>query len=217
MRRWWAAVCQFPPKRFVLKSVINFVQCAKNQKFWSQLSQVLQRWHQPHRPIEQAASAQTSQRRIKSFLFKIIVVVVIVANETIRFRENESPGHLLELTDSSSCSSQVSPTLGIKGWRRVDLQLSCWLQPTRNFKSPPIDLKNDNEDCKYKPENTHFLYKGNLCTADLLFDCDWLGFRYFAYVGLDRDLQVWSNPNQSKRRSKIQLYLALQSKWVFSA
>ena len=36
--------------------------------------------------------------------------------------------------------------------------------------------------------------------ADLLFD--WLGFNCFAYVELDRDLQVWSNPNKSNRRSR---------------
>ena len=37
----------------------------------------------------------------------------------------------------------------------------------------------------------------NHCTADLLFD--WLGFSCFACVELERDLQVWSNPNQSNR------------------
>ena len=45
-------------------------------------------------------------------------------------------------------------------------------------------------------ENTYLLRKGKYhCTTDLLFD--WLGFSCFAYVELDRDLQVWLNPNQS--------------------
>jgi len=45
------------------------------------------------------------------------------------------------------------------------------------------------------------------------------GFSCFAYVELDRDrdLQVWSNANQSNRRSAIQGYFLLHSKWVFSA
>ena len=65
-----------------------------------------------------------------------------------------------------------------------------------------------------KTENTHVLHKGNYhCTADLLFD--WLGFSCFANVELDRDLQVWSNPNQSNRRSAVQWYFPLW--WVFSA
>ena len=51
--------------------------------------------------------------------------------------------------------------------------------------------------------------------ADLLFD--WIGFSGFAYVKLDRDLQVWLNPNQSNRRYAVQLYFPLQSKWVLSA
>ena len=39
-----------------------------------------------------------------------------------------------------------------------------------------------------------------LCrVAALLFD--WFGFSCFAYVELDTDLQVWSNLNQSNRRS----------------
>ena len=48
--------------------------------------------------------------------------------------------------------------------------------------------------------------KVSLYTADLPFD--WLGFSCFAYVELDTDLQVWSNPNQSNRR----WYFSLQSK-----
>ena len=54
-----------------------------------------------------------------------------------------------------------------------------------------------------RAENIHLLCKGKYhCMTDLLFD--WLGFSYFAYVDLDRDLQVWSNPNQSNRRSAKQ-------------
>ena len=50
------------------------------------------------------------------------------------------------------------------------------------------------------PENTHLLRKGKYhCMTDLLFD--WLGFSCFAYIELDRGIQVWSNLNQSNRRS----------------
>ena len=38
--------------------------------------------------------------------------------------------------------------------------------------------------------------------VDLLFDR--LGFGRFAFVELGRDLQVWSNPNQSNIRSAVQ-------------
>ena len=62
-------------------------------------------------------------------------------------------------------------------------------------------------------ENTHLLCKGKYyCTADLLLD--WLEFCCFAYIELDKDLQVWSNPNQSNRRWAVQLYFPLQRKWV---
>ena len=61
------------------------------------------------------------------------------------------------------------------------------------------------------PESTHLLLKGKYhCATDLLFD-------WFACVELDRDLKVWWNPNQSNRRSAVQRYFPLQSKWVFSA
>ena len=50
-----------------------------------------------------------------------------------------------------------------------------------------------------EPEDTHLLHKGKYhFTADLLLD--WLGFSCFAYVELDRDLQVWSDPS---RRSGV--------------
>ena len=56
-----------------------------------------------------------------------------------------------------------------------------------------------------QPYNTHLLRKGkHHCMADLLFN--WLGFSCFACVELDRYLQLWLNPNQSNRRSAIQLY-----------
>ena len=68
---------------------------------------------------------------------------------------------------------------------------------------------------KKKKKNTHLLCKGKYhCMADLLFDL--LVLSWFAYVALDRDLQVWSNPNQSNWRSTVQWYFALRSKWVFS-
>ena len=47
-------------------------------------------------------------------------------------------------------------------------------------------------------ENTHSFCKGKYhYMADLLFD--WLRFSCFDCVELDRDLQVWKNPNQSNR------------------
>ena len=68
---------------------------------------------------------------------------------------------------------------------------------------------------KVRTESTHLLHKGKYhCTTDLLFD--YFGFSSFAYVELDRDFQVWSNPNQSNRRSVVQWYFPLQCKWVFS-
>ena len=76
-------------------------------------------------------------------------------------------------------------------------------------------LQSTKPECKCaQSENTHLLCKGKYnCTADLLFD--WLWFSCFDYVKLDRDLPVWSNPNQSNRRSVVQWYFLLQSKWVF--
>ena len=42
------------------------------------------------------------------------------------------------------------------------------------------------------------------------------GFSYFAHVELETDLVVWSNPNQSNRRSAVQKYFSLISNWIFS-
>ena len=47
------------------------------------------------------------------------------------------------------------------------------------------------------PENTHLLRKGKYHGMTDLFD--WLGFSCFASVELNRDLQFWSNANQSNR------------------
>ena len=56
-----------------------------------------------------------------------------------------------------------------------------------------------------QPDNTHLIRKGkHHCMANLLFN--WIGFSCFACVELDRDLQLWLNPNQSNRRSAIQFY-----------
>ena len=53
------------------------------------------------------------------------------------------------------------------------------------------------------PENTHLCCKGKYhCASGLLFDQ--LGFSCFVCVELDRDLQVWLDPNQSNRRSAVQ-------------
>ena len=37
------------------------------------------------------------------------------------------------------------------------------------------------------------------------------GLSYFAHVELETDLVVWSNPNQSNRRSAVQKYFSLIS------
>ena len=59
-----------------------------------------------------------------------------------------------------------------------------------------------------QPDNTHLIRKGkHHCMANLLFN--WIGFSCFACVELDRDLQLWLNPNQSNRRSAIQFYFQL--------
>ena len=64
------------------------------------------------------------------------------------------------------------------------------------------------------PKSNKSPYLFTLYTADLPFD--WLRFSSFAYVELDRDLQVLSNSSQSNRRSDVQWYFPLWSKWVFS-
>ena len=65
------------------------------------------------------------------------------------------------------------------------------------------------------PENTHLLRKGKYhCTADLLFDQ--LGFGQTSKSVYSFNSKKQLNPNQSNRRSTIQRYLPLQSKWVFS-
>ena len=47
-------------------------------------------------------------------------------------------------------------------------------------------------------ENAHLLRKGkDHCTADRF------GFSCFAYVELDTDLEVWSNPNKSNRLAVV--------------
>ena len=49
-----------------------------------------------------------------------------------------------------------------------------------------------------KAENTHILRKGKYqCTAGLMFNL-------LTYNELTTDLLVWSNPNQSNRRSAVQ-------------
>ena len=53
---------------------------------------------------------------------------------------------------------------------------------------------------KVKPDNTHFFHKRKFhYTANLLFI--FIGFSCFTYVELATDLLVWSNLNQSNRRS----------------
>ena len=55
-----------------------------------------------------------------------------------------------------------------------------------------------------QPEKTQLLRKVKYhCTADLLFD--YFGrIQLLCFVELDRDLQVWFNPNQSNRRLAVQ-------------
>ena len=65
-------------------------------------------------------------------------------------------------------------------------------------------------------ENTHLLHKGKYhCTADLLFD--WLGFGQTSKSDNSFNSTKQLNPNQSNRRSAVQWYFPLHSKWVFSA
>ena len=49
--------------------------------------------------------------------------------------------------------------------------------------------------------------------ADLLFD--WFVLSCFAYFKSTTDLLVRWNPNRSKRRSDVQWYVPLRSKWLF--
>ena len=91
-----------------------------------------------------------------------------------------------------------------RSWVRIPAPWTVWTFFT--FSWTPVILS---------PENTHLLCNRKYhCTADLLFD--WLGFSCFACVELERDLQVWSNPNQSNRWA-VQWNFPLWSNWVFSA
>ena len=66
-----------------------------------------------------------------------------------------------------------------------------------------------------QPENTDLLCKGKYqCMADFLFDS--FGFSCFVVFKRSTDLLVWPNPNQSNKRSAVQWYFPLRSKWVFS-
>ena len=65
------------------------------------------------------------------------------------------------------------------------------------------------------PENIDHRRKYH-CAADHLFIL--FRFRYFAYVELASALLVWSNPNQSNRKSAVQWYFPLKSvfsEWTF--
>ena len=67
----------------------------------------------------------------------------------------------------------------------------------------------------YGPENTHWLRKGKYqCTTDLLFD--WSGFGQTRKSVYSFNSTKQLNPNQSNRRSAVQWYFPLRSKWVFS-
>ena len=66
-----------------------------------------------------------------------------------------------------------------------------------------------------KPENTHLLCKGKYhCTADLLFDQWRFGQTSKSLYSYNLTKQLI--PNQSNRRSDIQWYFPIRSKWVFS-
>ena len=66
-----------------------------------------------------------------------------------------------------------------------------------------------------KSEITHLLRKGKFhCMVDLLFD--WLGFGQTSKSVFSFNSTKQLNPNQSNRRSAVQWYFPLQSKWVFS-
>ena len=65
-------------------------------------------------------------------------------------------------------------------------------------------------------ENTHLLCKGKYhCMTDPLFD--WLGFGQTSKSVCSFNSTKQLNPNQSNRRSAVQWYFPLRSKWVFSA
>ena len=67
-----------------------------------------------------------------------------------------------------------------------------------------------------QPENTQLLCKGKYhWMADLLFDQ--LGFGQTSKSVYSFNSTKQLNPNQSNRRSAVQWYFLLQSKWVFSA
>ena len=64
-------------------------------------------------------------------------------------------------------------------------------------------------------ENTHFLRKAKYhCMTDLQFDQ--LGFGQTSKSVYSFNSTKHLNPNQSNRRSAVQWYFPLQSKWVFS-
>ena len=66
------------------------------------------------------------------------------------------------------------------------------------------------------PENTHLLRKGKYhCMAGLLFDR--LGFGQTSKSVYSFNSTKQLNPNQSSRRSAVQWYFLLWSKWAFSA
>ena len=104
--------------------------------------------------------------------------------------------------------------------------LFAYFRPLLNTKIDYIQIKSI-QDCVHGirtqdrkwihwAENTHWLLKGKYhCTADLLFD--WCRFSCFVELKLKTDLLVLPNPNRSNRRSAIEWYFPLWSKWVFSA
>ena len=85
-----------------------------------------------------------------------------------------------------------------------------------------IHVLQNNLNCNNKnnlilgAENTYLLCKGKYhCMADLLFDR--LGFGQTSKSVYSFNSTKQLNPNQSKRRSAVQWYFPLRSKWVFPA
>ena len=88
---------------------------------------------------------------------------------------------------------------------------TAWFTQLDRTRSPCTDAGQRNAT----PENTHLLCKGKYhCTADLLFDQ--LGFLQTSKSVYSFNSTKQLNPNQSNRRSAVQWYFPLRSKWVFS-
>ena len=106
------------------------------------------------------------------------------------------------------CTSRVRSRPNIKSFpaKRIDQSKSTKLRKSTHPLRIPFSLLET-----LKAKNSLLLCKGKKydCTADLLFTL--FRFSRFAYIELTKDLLVWSNPNQSTRRSAVQYTLTLKN------